>query len=173
MKGRKHHGEHHAEHHAMPSKAHHRKHGGALHSPKVEDAGGNPEVEKEAKKTKSVGKIGGVKSTFRGDRKRGGSVKRHEGHHEGHHSKHHADGGAPDGGENPAERKRGGRVHHGKHHDEHGMAKVHHGEGGVAHHHTHAGGHHHSGRHASGGGAGADTHPYSSAHAQLRKGGHC
>jgi hypothetical protein len=199
MKGRKHHSGHHAEHEGH--KPHHRRRGGGLHEPKVEDAGGNPEVEKEAKKVKSIGKIGGIKSAFRGDRKHGGRACHAEGgeakeRKRGGRAHHHADGGPAEGGENPAERKHGGRAHHKHHeheshegaeerkrgggvhhkghhggHDGHGMPTVHHGEGGVAHHHTHAGGHHHKG-HASGGAAGgADMNPYSSAGKQLRRKG--
>lgn len=44
-------------------------------SPKPAKADGNPFVVKEAEKGKSIGKIGGVKSKGRADRKRGGACR--------------------------------------------------------------------------------------------------
>lgn len=44
-------------------------------SPKPAKADGNPFVFKEAEKSKNIGKIGGVKSRNRADRKRGGACR--------------------------------------------------------------------------------------------------
>ncbi len=87
MKGK--HGKHHERHERHEE----RKHGGGVHHEHhkhhehkrarggrmPEKADGNPEVIKEAEKTKSIGKIGGVKGHGRADRKRGGGCHRASG----------------------------------------------------------------------------------------------
>jgi hypothetical protein len=112
---RKHHFAQHRKHggHVKHHGKHHKADGGGLSHEKPEKADGNPYVVKEAESGKSIGKIGGVKSKHRLDRKHGGACHKHGGHahHDGMPKVHHGHGGVAKH-----------HTHAGGHHGAHGHA---------------------------------------------------